>query len=173
MLGEAGYFTALPKPALNGMIDVVKGIEPEIGYGAILQLSEVEAAMRETRIKKTKTVCTYCGVGCSFDIWTKDRHILKVEPAHGAANGISTCIKGKFGWDYREQPGPADQAADSRGGRVSRSHMGRGANSGGAQVCRNQGSERAGCAGVHLFFEVHQRRKLPDAEAGPRRDRHQ
>jgi formate dehydrogenase major subunit len=36
-------------------------------------------------------VCTYCGVGCSFDIWTKDRHILKVEPADGPANGVSTC----------------------------------------------------------------------------------
>jgi formate dehydrogenase major subunit len=39
-------------------------------------------------------------VGCSFDIWTKDRHILKVEPAQGPANGVSTCIKGKFGWDF-------------------------------------------------------------------------
>ncbi len=100
MLGEAGYFTDLPKPALDGMIDVVKGIEPDIGYGAILQLSEVEEAMRESRTKKTKTVCTYCGVGCSFDIWTRDRHILKVEPEHGAANGISTCVKGKFGWEF-------------------------------------------------------------------------
>ena len=104
MLGEAGYFTALPKPALNGMIDVVKGLEPELGYGAILQLSEVEAAMRESHIKRTKTVCTYCGVGCSFDIWTKDRHILKVEPAGRPANGVSTCIKGKFGWDYVNSP---------------------------------------------------------------------
>ncbi|MFY9748473.1 MAG: formate dehydrogenase subunit alpha [Acidobacteriaceae bacterium] len=104
MLGEAGYFTALPKPALDGMIDVVKGIEPELGYEAILQLSEVEAAMRESRTKKTKTVCTYCGVGCSFDIWTRDRHILKVEPAEGPANGISTCIKGKFGWDFVNSP---------------------------------------------------------------------
>ena len=104
MLGEAGYFTALPKPALDGMIDVVKGIEPELGYEAIMQLSEVEAAMREPRTKKTKTVCTYCGVGCSFDIWTRDRHILKVEPAEGAANGISTCIKGKFGWDFVNSP---------------------------------------------------------------------
>ena len=51
----------------------------------ILQLSQVEAAMRESRIKRTKTVCTYCGVGCSFDIWTKDRHILKVEPAAGTS----------------------------------------------------------------------------------------
>jgi formate dehydrogenase major subunit len=104
MLGQAGYFTSLAKPALDGMIDVVKGIEPEVGYGAILQLSEVEATMRESHIKRTKTVCTYCGVGCSFDIWTKDRHILKVEPAHGAANGVSTCIKGKFGWGHVNSP---------------------------------------------------------------------
>lgn len=104
MLGEAGYFTNLPQAALNGMIDVVKGIEPEVGYGAILELSEVEAAMRESRTKKTKTVCTYCGVGCSFDVWTRDRHILKVEPAEGPANGISTCVKGKFGWDFVNSP---------------------------------------------------------------------
>ena len=100
MLGEAGYFTSLPKTALDGMIDVVKGIEPEIGYGAILELSEIESAMREGQVKCTKTVCTYCGVGCSYDIWTRGRHILKVEPEHGPANGVSTCIKGKFGWDY-------------------------------------------------------------------------
>ena len=60
--------------------------------------------MRESHIKRTKTVCTYCGVGCSFDIWTKDRHILKMEPAQGLANGVSTCIKGKFGWDYVNSP---------------------------------------------------------------------
>jgi len=104
MLGEAGFMTSLPKPALDGMIDVVKAIEPEVGYGAILQLSEVEAAMREGHIKRTKTVCTYCGVGCSYDVWTKGRHILKVEPAEGPANGISTCVKGKFGWDFVNSP---------------------------------------------------------------------
>jgi formate dehydrogenase major subunit len=100
MLGHAGFFTALPKPALSGMIEIVKGVEPETGYGAILQLSEAESRMREARIRRTKTVCTYCGVGCSFNVWTKDRHILKVEPLEGPTNGISTCIKGKFGWDY-------------------------------------------------------------------------
>ena len=100
MLGQAGYFTGLPNQALHNMINFVKGIEPEIGYGAILQLSETEAAMRQAEVRRTKTVCTYCGVGCAFDIWTKDRHILKVEPGPGPANGISTCIKGKFAWDY-------------------------------------------------------------------------
>ena len=100
MLGQAGYMSGLPKPALDGMIDVIKGIEPDMGYGMILKVSEAESAMRESRTRKTKTVCTYCGVGCSFDVWTRGRHILKVEPAEGPTNGISTCVKGKFGWDF-------------------------------------------------------------------------
>jgi len=100
MLGQAGFLTGLSKPVLDGMIDVVKEIEPETGYGSVMKLSEAEAAMRESRTRRTKTVCTYCGVGCTFDVWTKDRHILKVEPAEGPTNGISTCVKGKFGWDF-------------------------------------------------------------------------
>lgn len=100
MLGHAGFLTALPKPALDGMIELVKGVEPETGFGSIMRISEAEEAMRESRIRRTKTVCTYCGVGCSFDVWSKDRHILKVEPLEGPVNGISTCIKGKFAWDH-------------------------------------------------------------------------
>jgi formate dehydrogenase major subunit len=100
MLGHAGFLSAIPKKTLNRMIDIVKEVEPEMGYGSILKVSEAESAMRESRVRRTKTVCTFCGVGCSFDVWTKDRHILKVAPEHGAANGISTCIKGKFGWDF-------------------------------------------------------------------------
>ena len=38
-------------------------------------------------------------------MWTKGRDILKVEPNVAApANGISTCIKGKFGWDFINSP---------------------------------------------------------------------
>ncbi len=100
MIGHAGFLSGLPKKALDGMIDVVKAVEPEAGYGSILKVSEAESAMRKSRIRKTKTVCTYCGVGCSFDVWTKDRHLLKVAPEKGPTNGISTCVKGKFGWDF-------------------------------------------------------------------------
>ena len=100
MLGEAGYLTDTPQDALNDMIDVVKGVEPPIGYGPILALSEMEAEMRTKRTKRTKTVCTYCAVGCTFEVWTRDRHILKIEPTHGPANGISTCVKGKFAWGH-------------------------------------------------------------------------
>src|SRR5699024_842156 len=68
--------------------------------GSLMAVSDVEATMCEERIKKTKTDCTYCGVGCSFDVWTKNREILKIEPQEEApANGVSTCVKGKLGWD--------------------------------------------------------------------------
>ena len=104
MLGHAGYLTGLPASALNSMIEAVKAVEPETGYGPILAVSTAESAMREARVKRCKTVCTYCGVGCSFDVWTRDRHILKIEPGPGPANGVSTCIKGKFAWDYVNAP---------------------------------------------------------------------
>ncbi|XRG76953.1 formate dehydrogenase subunit alpha [Rossellomorea sp. GAMAL-10_SWC] len=99
MLGEAGFMTGLNDELLDPMIDLVKKVEP--GYSGIFAVSEVEAAMRETRTKKTKTVCTFCGVGCTFEVWTKDRKILKVQPSSDApVNAISTCVKGKFGWDF-------------------------------------------------------------------------
>lgn len=99
MLGEAGFMTGIPENILTPMIDLVKDVEP--GYSGIMAISDAEAKMRETRTKKTKTVCTFCGVGCSFEVWTKDRKILKIQPVSDApANAISTCVKGKFGWDF-------------------------------------------------------------------------
>ncbi|WP_338447703.1 formate dehydrogenase subunit alpha [Niallia oryzisoli] len=99
MLGNAGFLTAIPPKIMGPMIDTIKEVEP--GYREILAVSEMEAAMRKAKIKRTKTVCTYCGVGCSFEVWTKDREILKIEPTPEApVNGISTCVKGKWGWDF-------------------------------------------------------------------------
>ncbi|MFD1203955.1 formate dehydrogenase subunit alpha [Sporosarcina contaminans] len=99
MLGEAGFMTNMKDEILSPMIDLVKEVEP--GYSGIMAISDAEAAMRDTRTKKTKTVCTFCGVGCSFEVWTKDRKILKIQPVSEApVNAISTCVKGKFGWDF-------------------------------------------------------------------------
>lgn len=99
MEGEAGFLTSMAEKNFRPLVEATK--EVETGYGSLMTVSDVEAQMREQRIEKTKTVCTYCGVGCSFDVWTKDREILKVEPSIDApANGVSTCVKGKFGWDF-------------------------------------------------------------------------
>lgn len=101
MLGKAGYLTSTEPKLKRVMIDFVKSFEPELGMKPVMALSNVESTLRKSQIKKTKTVCTYCGVGCSFEMWTRGRDILKVQPSpESPANGISTCIKGKFGWGF-------------------------------------------------------------------------
>lgn len=103
MLGQAGFLTGIPPKTLEPMIDLVEGIEPSMG--PVFALSDIESTLRQSRIKRTKTVCTYCGVGCSFNVWTRDRHILRIEPPPEApVNGVSTCVKGKFGWDFVNSP---------------------------------------------------------------------
>ncbi|AJY52904.1 formate dehydrogenase subunit alpha [Vreelandella sulfidaeris] len=98
---HAGPLTSMPWSLKRPMIEIVKKIETTISAKPITGISEIDSAWRQPGIKRTKTVCTYCGVGCSFEMWTRDRHILKVQPSPDApANGISTCIKGKFAWDF-------------------------------------------------------------------------
>jgi hypothetical protein len=58
-------------------------------------------ALRQAEIKRTKTVCTYCGVGCSFEIWTRDRHILFDTPVIGSmpilfSSVLTKSISGRF-----------------------------------------------------------------------------
>lgn len=101
MQPDAGPFTAMPEDLKRPMIDIVKSLENTIGAPPITGLSEMDMHWRQPEIRRTKTVCTYCGVGCSFEMWTRDRTILKVQPVVEApVNGISTCIKGKFAWDF-------------------------------------------------------------------------
>ncbi|WP_106477251.1 formate dehydrogenase subunit alpha [Phytohalomonas tamaricis] len=101
MQPDAGPLTSMPDTLKRPMIDMIKTLENTIGATPITGISMMDMHWRQPEIKRTKTVCTYCGVGCSFEMWTRDRQILKVQPVVDApANGISTCIKGKFAWDF-------------------------------------------------------------------------
>jgi formate dehydrogenase major subunit len=101
MVGRAGLFTDWPQDVFQEAVGLVKAVEPTTGYLPLYAVSELESAAREAATTKTKTVCTYCGVGCSFEVETRGREILRVQPNPGApANAISTCVKGKFGWDF-------------------------------------------------------------------------
>nr|WP_176586666.1 formate dehydrogenase subunit alpha [Sulfolobus acidocaldarius] len=103
MLGEAGFFTWINKDLKRKAIEAIG--KAEDNFSLLMTFSELESKARETQIKRTKTVCTYCGVGCSFEVWTKGRKILKIEPKpESPANGILTCVKGKFGWDFVNSP---------------------------------------------------------------------
>ena len=56
---------------------------------------------REVDSKRTVTTCTYCGVGCQFEVVTKDNKIIYIDSYKDApANGLALCVKGRYGWDY-------------------------------------------------------------------------
>lgn len=54
---------------------------------------------------KTRTICPYCGVGCSVDILTKNEKIVGIHPAmDGPANQGALCVKGQFAYDFVQHP---------------------------------------------------------------------
>jgi predicted molibdopterin-dependent oxidoreductase YjgC len=56
---------------------------------------------RPHQIKKVTTTCTYCGVGCQFDLNVKDGRIIGVTSNPDApVNGMALCVKGRYGYDF-------------------------------------------------------------------------
>jgi formate dehydrogenase alpha subunit len=68
--------------------------------GALIEKQSVGKG-RPWEIKKVRTVCNYCGCGCTIQLNIKDGKIVKVTNAEDSpvASG-SLCVKGKFGWDF-------------------------------------------------------------------------
>jgi formate dehydrogenase major subunit len=103
MIDRAGMVTGLPSVAKEALIAVSSGVPGS--FRPLLAASDAEAALRESVVHRTKTVCTYCGVGCSFEAWTRGRTVLKIQPREESpANGLATCVKGKFGWEHLDSP---------------------------------------------------------------------
>jgi NADH-quinone oxidoreductase subunit G len=49
----------------------------------------------------TRSICPYCGVGCSVDILSRGDTIVGVRPAmDGPANEGALCVKGQFSWEW-------------------------------------------------------------------------
>lgn len=64
-----------------------------------------EIPLIQSGIRKTRSVCGYCGVGCAVDILTKDDRIVGIQPAmDGPANEGALCVKGQFAFDYVHHP---------------------------------------------------------------------
>jgi formate dehydrogenase major subunit len=55
-------------------------------------------------IKKVKTTCSYCGVGCQMDLLIKDGKVVGVEPVNSAPNEGLLCVKGRFGYRFLNHP---------------------------------------------------------------------
>lgn len=56
---------------------------------------------RAWEINKVKTICPYCGTGCTINLHVKGNEIVGVSGnREGLANKGHICVKGHFGWDF-------------------------------------------------------------------------
>jgi len=55
--------------------------------------------------KKTRTVCTYCGVGCNLEVSTKNGEIISIQAPYDAeVNSGHTCLKGRYAFKFYNHP---------------------------------------------------------------------
>ena len=73
--------------------------------GALADRKAMRAVDQPGKIEKTRTICPYCGVGCSVDLLTKNEKIVGIHPAmDGPANEGALCVKGQFAFDFVHHP---------------------------------------------------------------------
>ncbi len=60
---------------------------------------------RAHQVKKVTTTCSYCGVGCQFDLLVKNNKVIGVSSNPDApVNGMALCVKGRYGYDFIHHP---------------------------------------------------------------------
>ena len=61
---------------------------------------------RFTKLEKTRTTCSYCGVGCQMDVYTQNNKIIDIQGGDNELppNNASLCVKGRFGFDFVASP---------------------------------------------------------------------
>jgi len=51
--------------------------------------------------EKTRTICTYCGVGCNLEVKTSNGEILSIQaPMDAEVNAGHTCLKGRYAFKF-------------------------------------------------------------------------
>ncbi|MBI1841437.1 MAG: formate dehydrogenase subunit alpha [Verrucomicrobia bacterium] len=92
---------------------IIKGLDtnfensPCVSCGACSQacptsaISDIFASKGIFATKKTRTVCTYCGVGCNLIVASKGNEILSIQaPADSEVNHSHTCLKGRYAFKF-------------------------------------------------------------------------
>ncbi|MFT4679626.1 MAG: formate dehydrogenase major subunit [Litorivivens sp.] len=96
---------------------IVKGIDENffdsdcVSCGACSQacptsaISDIFQSKAITQAEKTRTICTYCGVGCNLEVSHKNGKILSIQAPYDAeANSGHTCLKGRYAFKFYDHP---------------------------------------------------------------------
>ncbi|NNL48440.1 MAG: 4Fe-4S binding protein, partial [Acidimicrobiia bacterium] len=78
--------------------------------GALMFRSEYELReadlWNEEEQSVTRTVCSFCGVGCNLELHVQDNRIVKVtSPQDHSVTSGHLCIKGRFGYESVQELG--------------------------------------------------------------------
>ena len=92
---------------------IIKGLDtsfedsPCVSCGACAQacptsaISDIFESKSIEASSKTRTVCTYCGVGCNLTVATKGDEVLSIQaPTDSEVNHSHTCLKGRFAFRF-------------------------------------------------------------------------
>lgn len=68
-------------------------------------ISDVFESKSVAHTEKTRTICTYCGVGCNLDVATVNGKIKSIQAPYDAkVNEGHTCLKGRFAFGFYNHP---------------------------------------------------------------------
>jgi len=102
--GVAGYMQGAKEQALKNVEQVAEGVAAEtLPEGKLFEIAQSIGDKRLSELTVEDTTCGYCAVGCRFDLYSDGEEILAARPTaeeDAPVNGISTCVKGKFGYDF-------------------------------------------------------------------------
>jgi formate dehydrogenase major subunit len=102
--GVAGYMQEAKKQAMQNVEHVAEGVAAEtLPEGKLFEIAQSIGDRRLEDLNVADTTCGYCAVGCRFDLYSDGEEILAARPTaeeDAPVNGISTCVKGKFGYDF-------------------------------------------------------------------------
>ncbi len=70
---------------------------------------------------KTRTICTYCGVGCNLEVSTSNGEILSIQAPYDAeVNQGHTCLKGRYAFKFYNHPDRLNSPMIKRNGKFEK-----------------------------------------------------
>lgn len=76
-------------------------------YEEFAQMQEFdykEETAKDQEVRKVKTTCPYCGVGCQMELQVKGQSIVGADGVNVLPNTGLLCVKGKFGHGFINHP---------------------------------------------------------------------
>ena len=73
--------------------------------GALVPERDLLGGRLQAEAKKVRTTCAYCGVGCQINLHVKENRVVRITGEGGIGpNHGSLCVKGRFGYDFINDP---------------------------------------------------------------------